>query len=99
MINRKTVSNFLLTKSHSIFLTFYKRIACSAFSAALLLLLEYRKMMKLIKMCIIRKAWKCRHPVLFEGLLTVMLNDGLPRDNLDFEANFPAVRESFAIAF
>ena len=50
--NCRTVSNFL-QESYSTFLTSYKRIACSAFSEALQLLLEYSKMFKFINMCII----------------------------------------------
>ena len=91
MINHKAVSNFLQAQSYSTLLTFHKRIACSAFSAALLLLLEYRKMIKFIKTCIIRRAWNCWHPALFwGGSLTVVFNNDLPHDGLDAEVNFPA---------
>ena len=89
MINRETVPNFLQAKSYSMFFTFYKRITCTTFSAVLLLLLEYRKMIKFIKTCIIRRVWNCWRPVLRDSL-AVVLNDDLPRDGLDAEADFPA---------
>ena len=97
-INRKTVSNFLQARSYSTLLTFYKRITCLAFSTALLFLLEYRKTIKFIKACIIRRFWNCWRPTLLGGSVTMMLSDGLPRDGLDAEANFPADRRSIAMA-
>ena len=68
MINRKAVSNFLQAKNYSTFLTFYKRIDCSVFSAPLLPLLEYGILIKFIKTCIIRRVWNCWRPTLFGGL-------------------------------
>ena len=96
MINLKTVSNVLQGYSYSTFLTFYKRIACSAFAVVLLLLWEYRKVIKFIEKCIIRSV-----PVgllrFLRSSLTVGLN-GLPHDGLAAEANFPADHRWFAIA-